>query len=121
SNAFACAQAMLAEMDNWNRDRTRRGEPEIRIGIGIHYGEAVLGDIGVDRLEFAVIGNTVNVAARLETLTRTLGDRLAVSDDLKSRIAQENGTSTPMLDHLRQHDHQVIRGLENEMTVWSTP
>ncbi|MEM7318174.1 MAG: adenylate/guanylate cyclase domain-containing protein, partial [Pseudomonadota bacterium] len=121
SNAFACAQAMLAEMDNWNRDRTRRGEPEIRIGIGIHYGEAVLGDIGVDRLEFAVIGNTVNVAARLETLTRTLGDRLAISDDLKSRMAQENGTSTPILDHLRRHDHQVIRGLENEMTVWSTP
>ena len=46
------------------------GEPEIRAGIGVHYGTAVLGDIGANRLEFAVIGTAVNVASRLAGFSR---------------------------------------------------
>src|SRR5439155_11134701 len=60
SNALRCAQAMIDSVDDLNRERKSRGEPPIRISIGLHYGQVVLGDIGLNRLEFAVIGTTVN-------------------------------------------------------------
>ena len=62
-NALRCAQAMLVSIDELNRERNKRGEPPVRISLGLHYGEVVLGDIGLNRLEFAVIGTTVNAAA----------------------------------------------------------
>ncbi|MCP3429916.1 adenylate/guanylate cyclase domain-containing protein, partial [Opacimonas viscosa] len=72
TDTLACAIAMQEALADWNRDRRRRGEPEICAGIGIHYGETVLGDIGANRLEYAVIGTADNVAARLEEMTRRL-------------------------------------------------
>ena len=68
-NALRCAQAMIGSIDELNLDRKNRSEPPIRLSIGLHYGEVVLGDIGLNRLEFAVIGTAVNAASRLETLT----------------------------------------------------
>src|SRR5690606_37992761 len=82
-NALAAGRAMLATIADWNVERQAAGEPPVRLSIGIHYGEAVLGNIGTDRrLEFAVLGDVVNVASRLETLTRKLGCRLAASAEL---------------------------------------
>ena len=73
-NALRCARAMMRiRWREWNRGtQPKRGEPIIRASFGLHYGPAVLGDIGSNRLEFAVIGNTVNVASRIEALTRGL-------------------------------------------------
>jgi len=60
------------------------------MSIGLHYGEVVLGDIGSERrLEFAVLGDVVNVASRLEGLTRTPGTRWATSDGLVGAIRRE--------------------------------
>jgi len=70
TNALDCARAMIRAIDRWNLERRRMGEPEIRAGIGVHYGTAVLGDIGANRLEFAVIGTAVNVASRLAGFSR---------------------------------------------------
>jgi adenylate cyclase len=64
-NALRCAQAMITSISELNRERNMRGEPPIRLSIGLHYGEVVLGDIGLNRLEFAVIGTAVNAASRL--------------------------------------------------------
>jgi len=119
TNALECAQSMNAVMDQWNSERRSIGEPEICAGIGIHYGSAVLGDIGAYRLEFAVIGNTVNVSSRLETLTRNLNVRVALSDALRNQVERETGPNAPALDGLTCHANQVIRGVEARMTVWS--
>src|SRR5256886_5932936 len=81
-NALRCAQAMLGAIDELNRERKHRGEMPIRIGIGLHYGEVVLGDIGLNRLGFPGNGPTVNAASRLEGLTREFGCALIASDDL---------------------------------------
>ena len=64
----------------------------VRIGIGVHYGPVVLGDIGnARRLEFAVLGDTVNVASRLEGLTRELDVSVVVSGELVARVREEGG------------------------------
>ena len=115
ANALACVWDMLAATDRWNAQRRAAGEPEIRASIGVHYGEVVLGDIGANRLEFAVIGNTVNVASRLEAMTRPLGVRAVVSDDL---VRAANGDGSPP-DGFTRHGDQAVRGLDRTICVWS--
>ncbi len=91
-NALACGRAMLADMAAWNDERAAAGEETITVSVGIHHGTVVLGDIGSERrLEYAVLGDTVNVASRLEELTRSLGVRMAVSDDLSNAIRNKMG------------------------------
>ncbi|MBE1285281.1 MAG: adenylate/guanylate cyclase domain-containing protein [Rhodobacteraceae bacterium] len=118
SNALACARSMMQVMERWNTERKRQGEAEIQVGIGIHYGEALLGDIGANRLEFAVIGTAVNVASRLEALTRQHNSRLVISDTLREQVIREGGGSD-LLEGLSKRNDQDIRGIEDKMTVWT--
>ncbi len=117
SHALDCARAMIAVMDRWNADRHRAGDPPIHAGIGVHYGPAVLGDIGANRLEFAVIGTAVNIASRLEALTRPHGCRLVISEDLRARVLTEQGDD--LLQGFTRCPDQTIRGLEGVRTIWT--
>ena len=118
-NALRCARAMIGAVQDCNAERAARGEPTIRAGFGIHYGPAVLGDIGANRLEFAVIGNTVNVASRLEALTRELGVALIASDALIERAKSEPEAAPADVAGLRQPGAQRIRGLDQPIAVWT--
>ena len=118
-NALRCARAMMQSVADWNDERASSGERPIRAGFGLHYGPVVLGDIGSNRLEFAVIGNTVNVASRIEALTRELSVELAASDDLLERVRREAGGDDRALSELIRHDGMEIRGLDAKMTVWA--
>lgn len=71
NDAVHAALAMQAELEAYNRELTPSGIPEIRVGIGLHRGTAVAGLIGSNELmEFTVIGHHVNLASRVEGLTR---------------------------------------------------
>jgi len=118
-NALRCAQTMLGTIDDLNRERRHRGEPPIRISIGLHYGQVVLGDIGLNRLEFAVIGTTVNAASRLESLTREFGCAIIASDDLVQRARAETSSSDADFTHLVAQPPQAIRGLEQPLGIWT--
>jgi adenylate cyclase len=78
--ALACAFALQEEIDRWCAKRAGRGAPAIRIAAGVHHGRVVVGNVGAERrLEFTVVGDPVNVANRLERLTREIGGRIAAS------------------------------------------
>ena len=118
-NALKCTQAMIATVAAFNRDRGAKGEPPIRAGFGLHYGSVVLGDIGAHRLEFAVIGATVNAASRLEALTRQLDCALVASDALIAQVRTEIGEAEAVLAQLVRQPEQTIRGIERPIAVWT--
>ena len=118
-NALRCARSMMASVADMNRERERAGQPPLRVGFGLHYGPVVLGDIGANRLEFAVIGGTVNVASRLESLSRTLQCTIVASDDIVERARAETATWDSDLNGFVEHPDQSIRGVERSMNVWS--
>ena len=87
ARAVQAALAMNAVLVDLNAERSRRGESEIRHGIGIHFGPVIAGNIGTeDRLEYTVIGDTVNVASRIQDACRELGESLLISDAVKQHL-----------------------------------
>ncbi len=118
SNALGCARSMVDVIDRWNLERRRAGEPEIRVGIGVHYGSVVLGDIGANRLEFAVIGDAVNVAAKLEAMTRDLDARIVISDAIRAQAAQETPSTQQAMSGFVAKAGQAVRGVADPMDIW---
>jgi len=123
--ALRCAHAMLDAVRAWNHTRVGRGDPTVRIGIGLAYGPVVLGDIGGPRrFEFAVLGDTVNVASRLERLTRTLAAPIVLSDALETAVRAQTdaGNAAALLDGFERHPDHTLRGREDDpIDVWAGP
>ena len=118
-NALRCARGMIASIAELNRERKDRNEPPIQVSVGLHYGQVVLGDIGLNRLEFAVIGTTVNAASRLEALTREFGCAIVVSDALVQQARTETSHSSADFVLLVEQPAQIIRGLEQPVGIWT--
>jgi adenylate cyclase len=110
ANAIACALSIRKVLATEN---LLECEP-VKVGIGAHFGEVVMGDIGGEhRLEFGVIGDTVNVASRLEGLTRELGP-IIVSDELFAAA----GGGTANADGFRLVPGRKLRGREEPIDIW---
>ncbi|WP_170433963.1 adenylate/guanylate cyclase domain-containing protein [Ruegeria arenilitoris] len=118
-NALSCARSMADIIDRWNLERRRAGEQEIQVGIGVHYGPVVLGDIGANRLEFAVIGDAVNLAAKLEAMTRKMGARIVISDALREKALSEASTAADLMNGFQRHDAQAVGGVERPVDIWA--
>ena len=114
--ALECATGMLGALAAWNHERARIGAPPVAIGIGLHHGPVTTGDIGgAQRFEFAVIGDTVNVANRLEELTRSQGTPLLVSD---AALASARLAGADVAGFVAAGEH-LLRGRAAPLRIWS--
>jgi adenylate cyclase len=109
---------MIETVRRWNEKRARRGASAVRIGIGLHFGPVVVGNTGdARRLELAVIGDTVNVASRLERETRRFATEIACSADVMAAVRRE-GTPVEIIEGFVEAGTVELRGRPEPLSVW---
>lgn len=111
-DAVAAGRAMQARLAQVNQELESEGLAPLAMGIGIHSGPAVVGSIGSEqRLEFTAIGSTVNLASRVEGLTKKLGVAMLLTAATKERLPNADGLTT--------QEPQLVKGVEAPVPVWS--
>jgi adenylate cyclase len=106
--AVAAAREMLLAMDDINDGASW----PLRIGIGIHFGEVVAGNIGSPRRkEYTVIGDTVNFASRLEALNKEFGSQLLISAAVRDALGEACSDAVSL-------GEVAVRGYDRPMAVW---
>ena len=110
--AAAAAKDAIQRMDAVNKERRTAGQDDIGFGIGLHLGNVTYGNIGApSRLEFTVIGAAANEAARIESLTKILGEPVLMSDKF-------NECYTGKLRSVGTHD---LKGVTQSHEVFTFP
>ncbi|CAN7228301.1 adenylate/guanylate cyclase domain-containing protein [Rhizobium sp. LjRoot254] len=96
--ALACALELVAALDDWRAREASAGRPALKAGIGLHAGTAMAGVLKAGcHSEHTVLGDVVNVAQRLQAVSKSVGATLVVSEDLKS-AAKTAGAAAPWRD-----------------------
>ena len=109
--AVLSAQGMLIELDKLNARRAEEGLMAIHIGIGIAMGQVIVGNIGSPkRMEYTAIGDSVNLASRLEGATKYYGAGILVSESLVRNLKK------PVL--LRETDQLRVKGKLEPVTIF---
>ena len=111
SNAVRCGYEMLIKVKELQRKWAEEGKPKIEIGIGINTGEVFVGNIGsINRMEYTVIGDTVNLASRLESYNKVYKTKMLIS----SSTYEETKS---FIDVIRISDVE-IRGKSHKMDIY---
>ncbi len=81
---------MIDAVEIFNKEQQGMGKPDFNIGVGINYGEVTVGNIGTDKkLDYTVIGDTVNVASRLEGLTKQFKQPILIAENLQKHVESD--------------------------------
>lgn len=106
-NALNAAITIIEDVAALNDTPAFKDFPEIRIGVGVHYGSAVIGNIGCEsKIEYTAVGDTVNSASRLEGLCKQYGQALIISDSVVAQSKQYLSSDW----HVRSVDKVAVKG-----------
>lgn len=120
-NMLSAGFDMIVAVEAWKAERLAQNKAPITISVGMDFGPVVAGDVGDDRrLEFTVIGDTVNVAARVEELTRQLGTTMLVTDRALE-AAKGDAAAQAIISQMEKAGQHVIRGRGEKMELWALP
>jgi class 3 adenylate cyclase len=118
SDAVRAALAMRDAMADYNRELAREGLPAIAVGIGIHRGAGLVGMIGSrERMEYGFVGRTVNLAARVQALTRTHGVDILVTEAVRGELDASFALNAMPAEHVKGIDEPVVSYAVRERTV----
>lgn len=111
-DALGAAIEMKTRLGKYNEIRKKNGDPEIRIGIGIHTGYLMLGTVGEEkRMDGTVISDAVNLASRLEGMTKMYGSTLVISNSSYEKLED------PMKYSFRILDKVKVKGKSSSVTL----
>lgn len=121
SNALAAMVDMVDAFEAWKQEDSSGQSETLQLAVGAHYGPVVIGNIGsAQRLEFAVLGDTVNVASRLEGATREVGCTALASEALILAAESEGaGISQGVRDRFALHGRIDLRGRGQGIKVYA--
>lgn len=110
--AVTAAIAMRDALGEFNRHQEAVGSLPLRIGIGVHCGWLIAGNVGSpNRMEYTVIGDAVNIASRLQTLTKSLDTDILISDD----VYQAAGSDL----HVREMPPAEVQGKSMPLRIYA--
>lgn len=117
--ALTAAETAFAGLHELNQGRAIAGAPPLRVGIGLHVGKVVFGNIGArDRLDFTVIGRAVNEVARLEAQTKAVGRPLLASAAFANEINTPDSLPEQRLQSVGFH---ALRGVRDPQELYGLP
>jgi class 3 adenylate cyclase len=106
--AVAAAREMGQRLDAWNSVRRSAGKTELRHGIGIHTGTVIAGNIGsTERMSYALVGDAVNVASRIQALNKDFGTHMLVSGATRARLLSTVGLESLPAVHVKGRSAEV--------------
>jgi adenylate cyclase len=106
--AVAAAREMRQRLDAWNSVRRSAGKTELRHGIGIHTGTVIAGNIGsTERMSYALVGDAVNVASRIQALNKDFGTHMLVSGATRARLLSTVGLESLPAVHVKGRSAEV--------------
>lgn len=107
--AVRTAWKLVKNVDILNIKRESQRKTPINIGVGIHTGEVIAGHIGSERrMDYTVVGDVVNVAARIEELNKKFGTKILISDGVYEKVEPYVVVKTLTLAHLRGHKKPIL-------------
>lgn len=109
--AVFAALEMQEKLKEFNKKRVKKGQNEIRIGVAVHTGNLVAGNIGSEvRMEYTVIGDTVNLTSRLEPLNKQFGTQILISESTYREVKDDI--------EVREIPAVELRGKEEKVKVY---
>ncbi|HYN61217.1 MAG TPA: adenylate/guanylate cyclase domain-containing protein [Rubrivivax sp.] len=106
--AVAAAREMGRRLDGWNSARRAAGKAELRHGIGIHTGTVIAGNIGSsERMSYALVGDAVNLASRIQSLNKDFGTQVLVSGVTQAKLSSPAGLEALPAVHVKGRSAEV--------------
>lgn len=118
--ALNCAIEMIYKLRNLCNKWIEEGKPQLKIGIGINTGEVLVGNIGAEgkKMDYTVIGDSVNLASRLEGLNKEFNSEIIISEFTFEKLKEKINVGYFNLAHIKELGYVSVKGKEKPVKIF---